>query len=171
MNKRTGLLLLATLSLCACRSPAPPAPDKDAIVTSKVDGVVLHHRFAIKPPEVFTPINEEYLTLYSVSVMDSPGYGGSVVTQLENAAPFYALGRVEGSWLAISRAWGGNLTGYIVGNAGIPKDQHRAAVLKDRAVLRARARSAAPAKPASGCIDVADSKACQDGGSATWILD
>lgn len=178
MKLRITLTLLSALLLAAC-TPKNPVVDKDTIVTSQVNGVTLHHRAAIQAPHQFTPINEEYRSLYSVSIMDKPGYGGDIVNTLENGAGFYALGRVESDWLAVSAVRDGALIGYIIGNAGVEAGKYRATVLKDRRVRRAPAKKTTKAtttKPAaaqaqSQCVSVGGGEACKNTNSSTWILD
>ncbi|MBW7984905.1 hypothetical protein [Enterobacillus tribolii] len=171
MKIRITLALLAALTLSACVPKAPPPVDKDTIITSEVNGVTLNHRAGVQAPKEFKPINEEYRSLYSASVMDRPGYGGDIITYLDNAAPFYALGEVEGGWLAISAIRDGNLIGYVKGNAGVLKDKHRATVLKDRRVRRtSKPATTAPAPKKKNCVDAGDGTACKDTGTSTWIL-
>ncbi|HEI8866193.1 type VI secretion system accessory protein TagV [Serratia sp. AKBS12] len=165
MKIRITMTLLSALVLAGCSTPPPPPPviNNDTLVTSEVNGVQLQHRVAVSAPKQFTPINEEYRSLYAASVMSQPGYNGEIVSQLDNAAPFYALGAVEGDWLAISAIRGGNLIGYIQRNAGVPEKKYKSALRKD---LPRRARAAK-----QDCVKVGgDSKACKDANSATWII-
>lgn len=141
MKTRITLTLLTALTLAGCSSPPPPPPalDNDAIVSSEVNGVKLQHRAAVAAPKQFKPIGEEYRSLYAASIMSSPGYNGSAVGSLDNAAAFYALGEVENNWLAISAIRDGDLIGYIQKNAGVPEARYKSSC--------ARTCRAAPAPP------------------------
>ncbi|CAI0701834.1 TPA: type VI secretion system accessory protein TagV [Serratia fonticola] len=168
MKIRISLLLLSALLLSACMPRSEPAITDDTLVSHKVNGVTLTHRAIIAPPEQFQPINEQYRSLYSASIMSKPGYNGKVLSQLENATPFFVLGEVENKWLAISMENEGQLIGYIQGNAGVVESEYRATVLKDRP----RARRANTTKNAGNCVTVGNnSKACKDSKSDTWILE
>ncbi|WP_413480926.1 type VI secretion system accessory protein TagV [Serratia proteamaculans] len=165
MKTRITLTLLTALTLAGCSTPPPPPPvlDNNALISSEVDGVKLQHRVAITAPQQFKPIGKEYRSLYAASIMSSPGYNGTPVGSLDNAAAFYALGEVENHWLAISAVDGGDLMGYIQTNAGVPATRYKSTLRKD---LPRRTRTAP-----QDCVKVGgDSKACKSAGSATWIL-
>ncbi|AHG20855.1 hypothetical protein Z042_15510 [Chania multitudinisentens RB-25] len=168
MKIRILLLLLVALFLSACAPRSKPAITDDTLVTHQVNGVTLTHRAIISPPEQFEPIDVQYRSLYSASIMSKPGYNGKVLGTLENATPFFALGEVENKWLAISMEQGGELIGYIQGNAGVVDSEYQATLRKDRP----RARRASSAKNADNCVTVGkSSKACKDTKSDTWILE
>jgi hypothetical protein len=161
-------LLLLSLLLAACAERTEPAIAADALVSHQVDGVTLTHRATISPPAQFKPINKKYRSLYSASLMSEPRYNGQVLGRLKNATPFFALGEVENKWLAVSQEPGGELMGYIQGNAGVAESQYRAEVRKDRP----RTHHAGATKGAENCVTLGkNSKACQDAKSATWILE
>lgn len=165
MKIRILLLLLSTLLLSACAPRSDIVITDDTLVSHKINGVTLTHRAIISPPEQFQPINEQYRSLYSASIMSKPSYNGKVLGNLENAAPFFVLGEVENKWLAISLEHEGELVGYILSNAGVVESEYRAALLKDRPRVR-RARSA------DNCVTVGNNgKACKDTKSDTWILE
>ncbi|MGF6189304.1 SH3 domain-containing protein [Serratia sp. 2723] len=168
MKIRLSLLLLSTLLLSACVPRSNLAITDDTLVSHKVNGETLIHRAIISPPEQFEPINAQYRSLYSASIMSQPSYNGKVLSQLENATPFIALGKVENNWLAIALVKGGELVGYIQSNAGVAESGYRAAVLKDRP----RARRTKATKRAGNCVAIGDnSQACKDTKSDTWILE
>jgi len=162
------LPLLSALLLCACAPRTGPAITDDTLVSHEVNGVTLTHRAIISPPVQFKPINEQYRSLYSASIMSKPSYDGKVLGKLENATPFFVLGEVENQWLAIATESEGQLIGYIQNNAGVVESAYRATLLKDRP----RARRSKAAKNAGNCVDVGNSsKACKEAKSDTWILE
>lgn len=168
MKIRISPLLLSALLLCACTPRSEQAITDDTLVSHQVNGITLTHRAIISPPEQFQPINEQYRSLYSASIMNKPSYSGKVIGKLENATPFFVLGEVENKWLAISMEDQGELIGYVVGNAGVIESQYRATLRKDRL----RARRAKATKSAGDCVSVGNnSKACKDTKSDTWILE
>ncbi|RLM12477.1 type VI secretion system accessory protein TagV [Gibbsiella quercinecans] len=166
MKTRITMTLFVSLLLAGCSSPPPPPPvviNNDALVTSEVNGVTLQHRAAVSAPTQFKPINEPYRSLYAASVMSQPDYHGEPISQLGSAAPFFVLGEAQNHWLAISNAHGGELQGYVQGNAGVPEKQYKATLRKDLP------RRAASRKP--DCVKIGgDSQACKDAASATWIM-
>ncbi|VEI68180.1 Uncharacterised protein [Serratia fonticola] len=95
MKIRISLLLLSALLLSACMPRSEPAITDDTLVSHKVNGVTLTHRAIIAPPEQFQPINEQYRSLYSASIMSKPGYNGKVLSQLENATPSLSWARLK----------------------------------------------------------------------------
>ena len=163
MNKSLVLMLLAVLSLAACKAPTPPVTD-DTLVTSEVNGVKLVHRYAVAAPGEFTPVNESYRALYAASVMTTPDFGGKVVRYLDNAKPFEVLGRVEHSWLAVAEEPNGQLIGYIPPKAGVESSRYDATIRSDRP--RPRRTKQQVCVPVGG-----SSKACRNNDTATWILD
>lgn len=168
MKIRISLLLFSTLQLSACALRPGLVITDDTLVSHKVNGETLLHRAIISPPEQFEPINAQYRSLYSASIMSKPSYNGKVLSQLENASPFIALGEVENKWLAIAMVKGGELVGYIQSNAGVAESKYRATVRKDRP----RARRTKAAKRAGNCVAIGDnSQACKDTKSDTWILE
>lgn len=165
-----SLLLLSTLLLSACVPHAKVTTTDDTLVSHKVNGVTLTYRAIISPPEKFSSINKQYRSLYSASLMSQPNYNGKVLGYLNNAATFFALGEVENKWLAISMENGGNLIGYIQGNAGVAENKYRATLLNDRP--RPRRTSTSTTNNSANCVNVgSNSKACKDAKSDTWILE
>ncbi|WP_345829442.1 SH3 domain-containing protein [Pantoea sp. BRR-3P] len=163
VNKSLVLVLLAVLSLAACKAPPPPVTD-DTLVTSEVNGVKLVHRHAVAAPNEFTPVNESYRALYAASVMTTPDFGGKVVRYLDNAKPFEVLGRVEHSWLAVADEPNGQLIGYIPPKAGVESSRYDATIRSDRPRPRRNSKQV--------CVAVGGaSKACRTNDTATWILD
>ncbi|WP_431225571.1 type VI secretion system accessory protein TagV [Serratia sp. L9] len=168
MKIRISPLLFSALLLCACTPRSEQAITDDTLVSHQVNGVMLTHRAIISLPEQFQPINEQYRSLYSASIMSTPSYKGKLLGQLENATPFFALGEVENQWLAISMEDRGELIGYIQGNAGVIENQYRATVRKDRL----RVRRTKTTNSAGHCVSVGNnSKACKETKSDTWILE
>ncbi|WP_380180702.1 SH3 domain-containing protein [Kalamiella sp. sgz302252] len=162
MKISIALTLLAVLALSACKAPAPAVTD-DTIVSSSVDGVTLTHRYAVRAPQSFTPVNETYRALYNASVMSTPDFGGSVVRYLENGKPFTVLGEVENHWLAIAEPDEQQLIGYVPFKAGVKSDLYEATLRSDRP---------RPRKTKKVCVDVGgQSKACRNNDTATWILE
>ncbi|WP_455819544.1 hypothetical protein [Pseudomonas cerasi] len=163
MKISIALTLLAVLTLAGCKAPPPPVTD-DTVVNSVVDGVTLTHRYAVKAPASFTPVNENYRALYNASVMTRPDYSGKVVRYLENGKPFLVLGEVENSWFAIADIDEQQLIGYVPLKAGVKSDLYDATVRSDRPRPRKNSKKV--------CVDVGGkSKACRNNNTATWILE
>ncbi|MEJ5064724.1 SH3 domain-containing protein [Erwinia sp. MYb375] len=155
--------LLAVLTLAGCKAPPPPVTD-DTVVSSVVDGVTLTHRYAVKAPASFTPVNENYRALYNASVMTRPDYSGKVVRYLENGKPFLVLGEVENRWFAIADVDEQQLIGYVPLKAGVKSDLYDATLRSDRPRPRKNSKKV--------CVDVGGkSKACRNNNTATWILE
>jgi len=158
---RSALILLAVLSLAGCKT-APSQPDDDTLVTSRVNGVTLVHRYAVQAPTSFTPVNQQYRALYNASVMTRPDFSGRIVRYLENGKSFTVLGESEG-WLAIAGEEPQQLIGYVPRKAGVVSEQYNATLRNDRPRPRKNSKKV--------CVDVGgQSKACRSGDTATWIL-
>ena len=156
-----ALTLLAVLSVAGCKAPGTPPAD-DTLVTSEVNGVRLTHRYAVQPPQTYTPINQPYRALYKASVMTRPDYSGKVVRYLENGKPFTALGMADG-WLAVADTDGSELLGYVPQKAGVKSELYDATLRNDRPRPRKSSKKV--------CVDVGgEGKACRNGSTATWII-
>jgi hypothetical protein len=176
-------------SLAGCKTP--PKMTDDTLVTSTVDGVALSHRYAVKPPAQFSPINETYRALYPGSVMSQPGYGGKVVETLKTGESYTVIGQVENNWLALGEPAQAaeakpdsgtatvkdapqsatpqatvTLTGYVPFRAVVKSDLYDQTVKADQPKRRARSSS-----KKKTCVAVnGDSTACQNSTNGTWII-
>lgn len=160
---RNVLALLFVFALSACKTPPPPAPNDDTIVKSEVNGVTLTHRYAVKPPQEFQPINENYRALYPASVMSTPEYGGKVIRQLQAGKTYVVLGQVEHFWMALADEGQDELIGYVQLRAVVKSELYDETVRKQTPRLRARQKQT--------CVTVDGSnKACKNSSSGTWIL-
>lgn len=184
-----ALGLMFVFSLAGCKTP--PKMTDDTLVTSTVDGVALSHRYAVKPPAQFSPINETYRALYPGSVMSQPGYGGKVVETLKTGESYTVIGQVENNWLALGEAAQAaeakpdsgtatvkdapqsatpqatvTLTGYVPFRAVVKSDLYDQTVKADQPKRRARSSS-----KKKTCVAVnGDSTACQNSTNGTWII-
>lgn len=184
-----ALGLMFVFSLAGCKTP--PKMTDDTLVTSTVDGVALSHRYAVKPPAQFSPINETYRALYPGSVMSQPGYGGKVVETLKTGESYTVIGQVENNWLALSEPAQAaeakpdsgratvkdapqsatpqatvTLTGYVPFRAVVKSDLYDQTVKADQPKRRARSSS-----KKKTCVAVnGDSTACQNSTNGTWII-
>ncbi|WP_437888986.1 SH3 domain-containing protein [Phytobacter sp. V91] len=164
MKMRNVLALLFVFALSACKAPPPPAPTDDTLVTSEVNGVTLTHRYAVKAPTEFTPINENYRALYPASLMSQPDYGGKLVRQLENGKTYVVLGQVEHFWMALAEEGQEELIGYVPMRAVVKSALYEETVRKQTPRLKPRQKQT--------CVNVdGSSKACKNKTSGTWILD
>lgn len=185
-----ALGLMFVFSLAGCKTP--PKMTDDTLVTSTVDGVALSHRYAVKPPAQFSPINETYRALYPGSVMSQPGYGGKVVDTLKTGDSYTVIGQVENNWLALGEPAQATaeakpenatatvkdapqsatpqatvtLTGYVPFRAVVKSDLYDQTVKADQPKRRARSSS-----KKKTCVAVnGDSTACQNSTNGTWII-
>jgi len=184
-----ALVLMFVFSLAGCKTP--PKMTDDTLVTSTVDGVALSHRYAVKPPAQFSPINETYRALYPGSVMSQPGYGGKVVETLKTGESYTVIGQVENNWLALGEPAQAaeakpdsgtatvkdapqsatpqatvTLTGYVPFRAVVKSDLYDQTVKADQPKRRARSSS-----KKKTCVAVnGDSTACQNSTNGTWII-
>ncbi|QXG53290.1 SH3 domain-containing protein [Pantoea vagans] len=184
-----ALGLMFVFSLAGCKTP--PKMTDDTLVTSTVDGVALSHRYAVKPPAQFSPINETYRALYPGSVMSQPGYGGKVVETLKTGESYTVIGQVENNWLALGEPAQAaeakpdsgtatvkdapqsatpeatvTLTGYVPFRAVVKSDLYDQTVKADQPKRRARSSS-----KKKTCVAVnGDSTACQNSTNGTWII-
>ncbi|EPH0095500.1 SH3 domain-containing protein [Pluralibacter gergoviae] len=151
------------VGLVGCQTPKPKITD-DTIETSQVNGVTLTHRHIVVPPTEFTPINTAYRALYSAAVMNRPGYGGKVITQLQTGDTYTALGQVDGGWIALANDGQEQLIGYAPANAVVKSE------LYDKTV-RDQSRRLKKARKKATCVNVdGNTKACKSGNNGTWIL-
>lgn len=184
-----ALGLMFVFSLAGCKTP--PKMTDDTLVTSTVDGVALSHRYAVKPPAQFSPINETYRALYPGSVLSQPGYGGKVVETLKTGESYTVIGQVENNWLALGEPAQAaeakpdsgtatvkdapqsatpqatvTLTGYVPFRAVVKSDLYDQTVKADQPKRRARSSS-----KKKTCVAVnGDSTACQNSTNGTWII-
>jgi len=184
-----ALGLMFVFSLAGCKTP--PKMTDDTLVTSTVDGVALSHRYAVKPPAQFSPINETYRALYPGSVMSQPGYGGKVMETLKTGESYTVIGQVENNWLALGEPAQAaeakpdsgtatvkdapqsatpqatvTLTGYVPFRAVVKSDLYDQTVKADQPKRRARSSS-----KKKTCVAVnGDSTACQNSTNGTWII-
>jgi len=184
-----ALGLMFVFSLAGCKTP--PKMTDDTLVTSTVDGVALSHRYAVKPPAQFSPINETYRALYPGSVMSQPGYGGKVVETLKTGESYTVIGQVENNWRALGEPAQAaeakpdsgtatvkdapqsatpqatvTLTGYVPFRAVVKSDLYDQTVKADQPKRRARSSS-----KKKTCVAVnGDSTACQNSTDGTWII-
>lgn len=184
-----ALGLMFVFSLAGCKTP--PKMTDDTLVTNTVDGVALSHRYAVKPPAQFSPINETYRALYPGSVMSQPGYGGKVVETLKTGESYTVIGQVENNWLALGEPAQAaeakpdsgtatvkdapqsatpqatvTLTGYVPFRAVVKSDLYDQTVKADQPKRRARSSS-----KKKTCVAVnGDSTACQNSTNGTWII-
>lgn len=186
VNLRVALSLMFVFAVVGCK--APPKMTDDTLVSSTVDGVTLSHRYAVKPPAQFSPVNESYRALYPASIMTRPDFGGKVVTTLKSGETYTVIGQVENNWLALGEQAqpaaepqsdaattaekpgaaqsAVQLTGYVPFRAVVKSDLYDQTIKADQPKRRARASS-----KKKTCVAVdGDSKACQNGSSGTWII-
>lgn len=186
---RIALGLMFVFSVAGCKTP--PKMTDDTLVTSTVDGVAISHRYAVKPPAQFSPINETYRALYPGSVMSQPGYGGKVVDTLKTGESYTVIGQVENNWLALgepaeaadAKPDNGSaavkdapqsaapqatvqLKGYVPFRAVVKSDLYDQTVKADQPKRRVRSSS-----KKKTCVAVnGDSTACQNSTNGTWII-
>ena len=186
---RIALGLMFVFSVAGCK--APPQMTDDTLVTSTVDGVVLSHRYAVKPPAQFTPVNETYRALYPASVMNHPGYGGKVVETLKSGESYTVIGQVENNWLALGEAADTaadaqpetatppakegdkpaapqaavRLTGYVPFRAVVKSELYDQTIRADQPKRRVRTSKKKTCVAVNG-----DSTACQNSTNGTWII-
>lgn len=165
-NIRTFSIALLVIFLVGCQKTKPITPD--TLVTSQVDGVTLTHRYAITPPQTFTPINEDYRALYAASLMSMPDFGGKLVRKLENGETYVALGQVEHFWIALADKGQQELIGYVPMRAVVKSALYTDTVRKDSRRVRKSNNKAAK----NNCVTLSgNSKACKKTGDNTWIID
>lgn len=186
---RVALGLMFVFSVAGCKTP--PKMTDDTLVTSTVDGVAISHRYAVKPPAQFSPVNETYRALYPGSVMSQPGYGGKVVETLKTGESYTVIGQVENNWLALgepaqaadpqpdnatasvkdapqsaARQSTVQLTGYVPFRAVVKSALYDQTVKADQPKRRVRSSS-----KKKTCVAVnGDSTACQNSTNGTWII-
>jgi len=184
---RIALGLMVVFSLAGCKTP--PKMTDDTLVTSTVDGVAISHRYAVKPPAQFSPVNETYRALYPGSVMSQPGYGGKVVETLKTGESYTVIGQVENNWLALGEPAEAaepqpdnttakdvarsaapqsavKLTGYVPFRAVVKSALYDQTVKADQPKRRVRSSS-----KKKTCVAVnGDSTACQNSTNGTWII-
>lgn len=163
---RSVLVLVVALVLSGCMGSKHPPMTDDTIVTSQVNGITLTHRYAVTPPQEFTPVNEDYRALYPASLMSRPDFGGKVIRQLDNGATYKVLGKVENAWMALADEGKDELIGYVPTRAVVKSEQYDATVRRDRP----RPRRASSKKDTCVAVD-GNSKACKSATSGTWIID
>lgn len=163
MKLRSLLPLLVVTVLAGCKAPTPPMTD-DTLVTSQVNGVTLTHRHIVAVPKEFTPINDSYRALYAGSVMNTPDFGGKVLSALENGHTYTVLGSVENGWLAIAEEDQKEMLGYVPPRALVKSDLYAQTLKKDRPRRKATSKKAT-------CVNVdSNSQACKKADSGTWII-
>ncbi len=186
---RVALGLMFVFSVAGCKTP--PKMTDDTLVTSTVDGVAISHRYAVKPPAQFSPVNETYRALYPGSVMSQPGYGGKVVETLKTGETYTVIGQVENNWLALGEPAQAaepqpdnatasvkdapqsaapqstvQLTGYVPRRAVVKSALYDQTVKADQPKRRVRSSS-----KKKTCVAVnGDSTACQNSTNGTWII-
>ncbi|MEN4830669.1 SH3 domain-containing protein [Pantoea vagans] len=186
---RVALGLMFVFSVAGCKTP--PKMTDDTLVTSTVDGVAISHRYAVKPPAQFSPVNETYRALYPGSVMSQPGYGGKVVETLKTGETYTVIGQVENNWLALGEPAQAaepqsdnattsvkdapqsaapqstvQLTGYVPFRAVVKSALYDQTVKADQPKRRVRSSS-----KKKTCVAVnGDSTACQNSTNGTWII-
>ncbi|WP_337009167.1 SH3 domain-containing protein [Pantoea sp. AS142] len=186
---RIALGLMFVFSVAGCKTP--PKMTDDTLVTSTVDGVVISHRYAIKPPAQFSPVNETYRALYPASVMSHPGYGGKVVETLKTGESYTVIGQVENNWLALGESTQAatesqpdngaatvkdasqsattkatvKLTGYVPFRALVKSELYDQTVKADQPKRRVRSSKKKTCVAVNG-----DSTACQNSTNGTWII-
>lgn len=187
VNLRIALSLMFVFAVAGCK--APPKMTDDTIVNSTVEGVTFSHRYAVKPPAQFTPVNEPYRALYPASIMTRPDFGGKVVDTLKSGETYTVIGQVENNWLALGdaaqaaeprddaakssdsktaapQAATARLIGYVPFRAVVKSELYDQTLKADQPKRRARASS-----KKKTCVSVdGDSKACQNSNSGTWII-
>lgn len=187
---RIALGLMFVFSVAGCKTP--PKMTDDTLVNSTVDGVVIAHRYAVKAPAQFRPINESYRALYPGAVMSHPGYGGKVVETLKTGESYTVLGQVENNWLALGEPVEAaaqpepnnatatvkeapqsaapqatvQLTGYVPFRAVVKSELYDQTIKADQPKRRVRSSS-----KKKTCVAVnGDSTACQNSTNGTWII-
>jgi hypothetical protein len=162
------ITLLLIFSLAGCQKTKPLTDD--TLVTSLVDGVTLTHRYAITPPQTFTPINEDYRALYAASLMSEPDFGGKIVRTLENGETYVALGQAEHFWIALADKGQQELIGYVPLRAVVKSSLYADTVRKDSRRVRKSSKNKKAVK--NICVTLGDnSKACKKANENTWIID
>jgi len=158
LKKIIGLSLL--FALAGCQATKPPAPTDDTIISSKINGMTLTYRHIVQPPTAFTPLNLDYRTLYTTSVMSSPGYEGKLIKYLSNGEHIEVLGIAESDWLAVSDRADNQLIGYTPLKSAVKSDLYDSVVAQHR-----------PRMAQKQCVKVdGGSQACRQGSSATWVI-
>lgn len=164
MKKRMLLAAALAVGLAGCQAPKPQITD-DTIETTQVNGVTLTHRHIVVPPKEFTAINAPYRALYSASVMNQPGYGGKVITQLQNSETYTALGQVEEGWIALANDGQEQLIGYAPANSVVKSEQYDKTVREQSRRVKKKVRKKAT------CVSVdGNTTACKNSNNGTWIL-
>lgn len=168
-NIRILLTTLAIITLVGCQKPKPITDD--TLVTSQVDGVTLTHRYAITPPQTFTPINEDYRALYAASLMSKPDFSGKIVRKLDNGETYVALGQVEHFWIALADKDQQELIGYVPLRAVVKSSLYTDTLRKDaRRVRKNTKNNKKPVK--QNCVTLSgNSKACKKNSDDTWIIE
>ena len=190
VNLRIALSLMFVFSVAGCKTP--PKMTDDTLVNSTVDGVVLTHRYAVKAPAQFSPVNEAYRALYPASVMTRPDFSGKVVETLKSGETYTVIGQVENNWLALAvpdqtaaaphadatsakdpgtteqptASSAVQLLGYVPFRAVVKSDLYEQTVKADQPKRRARTSS-----KKKTCVSVnGESTACQNSTNGTWII-
>ncbi|MDQ0629375.1 SH3 domain-containing protein [Pantoea agglomerans] len=186
---RIALGLMFVFSVAGCKTP--PKMTDDTLVTSTVDGVVISHRYAVKPPAQFSPVNEIYRALYPASVMSHPSFGGKVVETLKTGESYTVIGQVENNWLALGEPAQASaepepgkassavkesapsaapqatvqLTGYVPFRAVVKSELYDQTIKADQPKRRVRSSKKKTCVAVNG-----DSTACQNSTNGTWII-
>ncbi|ACX88229.1 SH3 domain-containing protein [Pectobacterium parmentieri] len=184
VNHRIVLSLMFVFAVAGCE--APPKMTDDTIVNSTVDGVTLSHRYAVKPPAQFSPINEAYRALYPASIMTRSDFGGNVVNSLKSGETYTVIGQVENNWLAlgeqvqvavrpeadtaktddkkVAEQPTTQLIGYVPFRAVVKSELYDQTIKADQPKRRTGGKK-------KTCVSVdSDSKACRNTTSGTWII-
>ncbi|EJS93286.1 Hypothetical protein Y17_3547 [Pectobacterium wasabiae CFBP 3304] len=184
VNHRTVLSLMFVFAVAGCE--APPKMTDDTIVNSTVNGVTLSHRYAVKPPAQFSPINEAYRALYPASIMTRSDFGSVVVDTLKSGETYTVIGHVENNWLAlgeqvqvavkpetdtaktdgkkIAEQPTTQLIGYVPFRAVVKSELYDQTIKADQPKRRTGSKK-------KTCVSVdGDSKACQNTTSGTWVI-
>jgi len=158
LKKIISLSLL--FALAGCQAPKPLAPTDDTIISSKISGMTLTYRHIVQPPTTFTPLNLDYRTLYTTSVMSSPGYQGKLIKYIANGEHIEVLGIAESDWLAVSDRADHQLIGYAPLKSAVKSDLYDGVVAQHRQHVAQKQ-----------CVKVdGGSQACRKGSSATWVI-
>ncbi|MEQ9885867.1 SH3 domain-containing protein [Pectobacterium zantedeschiae] len=183
-NHRMALSLLFVFVVAGCE--APPKMTDDTIVNSTVDGVTLSHRYAVKAPVQFSPINEAYRALYPASVMTRSDFGSNTVDTLKSGETYTVIGQVENNWLALGEQMpvvvgppadtaktddkkaveqpSTQLIGYVPFRAVVKSELYEQTIEADQPKRRTGGKK-------KTCVSVdGDSKACQNTTSGTWVI-
>ncbi|EDX6465852.1 SH3 domain-containing protein [Salmonella enterica subsp. diarizonae serovar 60:r:e,n,x,z15] len=161
MNMRLILTFLFMVSASGCK--APQQITDDTVVSSQVNGFTLKHRYIVRPPAEFTPVNDDYRALYPALLMSRPDFGGKVIHNLVTGRTYVALGTVEHSWMALAEKGRDELIGYVPMRAVVRSE------LYDK-IVREQSRRAKVRKKTT-CVNVdGNTRACKNGNNGTWIL-